>query len=101
MKRLLGLQICGLGSKNFEEKGGLCFLQTPSGKKKEMATSYARLCLVVFVGLLLDVFDDGGGVDWDKIMEYIWIIVIMGLLMVQGQLRVSLYLTVQIMGVNP
>ena len=31
---------------------------------------------MVSVGLLLDLFDDGGGVDWDEIVEYTWIIVI-------------------------
>ena len=41
-----------------------------------MFTYYGRLWFVVSVGLLLDLFDDGGGVDWDEIVEYTWIIVI-------------------------
>lgn len=45
-------------------------------EKKEMFMYYGRLWFVVFVGLFLDFFDDGGGVDWDEIVEYIWIIVI-------------------------
>lgn len=52
VKRLFGLQICGLGSGNSENKGGICLIQNPREKKKEMFTYYGKLWFVVSVGLL-------------------------------------------------
>ncbi|WZY93448.1 hypothetical protein YC2023_065777 [Brassica napus] len=94
VKRLFGLQICGLGSGISENKGGLCLIQNPRKKRRCLRNMEGY-------GLPLDFFDDGGGVDWDEIVEYTWIIVIMGLFMVQDQFGVSLYLTAHIMGANP